>query len=88
MCASATRPPAGFGVAAAPYGLSRAPMPLGPTAYGLPPANARTLLMMCGSASRFSIAVRSSQACTIGQLVWTTKSSRSAGGRLRFSSVK
>ena len=44
--------------------------------------------MIAGSASSVSITERSSAACTIGQVVWVTKSSSSAGGRLRLSSVK
>ena len=48
----------------------------------------RVDLMTWGSASSVSITEVSSAACTIGQVVWTTKSSCSAGGRLRLSSVK
>ena len=41
-----------------------------------------------GSASSDCMTLRSSAACTIGQVQWVTKSSAPAGTRLRLSSVK
>ena len=49
---------------------------------------ARIEAMTSGKASSDSMTARSSASCTMGQVVWVTKSSLSAGGRLRLSSVK
>ena len=79
---------AGLASGAGPYGLSRMPMPPGPTANGRSPAIARAEAAIAGSASSVSITERSSAAWTIAEVEKVTLSMRSSGGRFRFNSVK
>src|SRR3954453_776852 len=66
----------------------RIPIALGPTWSGLSPMKARAERIIEGSVSSPSSTERSSKACTIDEVVKLTTSSKSAGGRLRLSSVK
>ncbi len=77
----------GLSSGAAPYGLLRMPMLLGPTTNGFPPMISRTEAATAGSDSSVSITERSSPAWTFGVVQNVTKSIRSSGGRLRLSSV-
>src|SRR3954447_3373170 len=66
----------------------RIPIALGPTWSGLSSMKRRAELIIEGSASSPSSTERSSHECTIDDVVKLTTSSKSAGGRLRLSSVK
>src|SRR5262249_51058913 len=59
----------GFGVKVAPWGLSRQPIELGPTRYGVREMKERAVVTWYGNASSVSMAERSSAAWTIGHVV-------------------